>query len=283
MRRDKSNYIIQSVTHALDVLEQFGSPDEELGVTELSKRLKLHKNNVFRLLATLESRGYIEQNKATENYRLGVRCLHLGQRYLAQLGLLHQARPVLFELARKAEETAFLAVARDYSMVTVEVEEPPRPVRAVARPGDLLPLASTAVGKAHLAFGTRSRPSADARDRAPSPKAKRQDSTPDFAWYDTLRSLERMAAQQGPEIDRAKLEKQIDEAVERGYAVEYGEFCPDVHSLAAPVRDYTHTMVAALGLAGPAFRLPAEVLERKLAPELLDAASRLSARLGFTG
>src|SRR5262249_49316178 len=58
MRREKANYTIQSVSHALDVLEQFSGPQAgELGVTELSKRLKLHKNNVFRLLATLESRG----------------------------------------------------------------------------------------------------------------------------------------------------------------------------------------------------------------------------------
>ncbi len=53
MRREKSNYIIQSVSHALDVLEQFYGSVDEIGVTELSKRLKLHKNNVFRLLATL--------------------------------------------------------------------------------------------------------------------------------------------------------------------------------------------------------------------------------------
>ncbi len=86
MRREKSNYIIQSVSHALDVLEQFCGEADELGVTELSKRLKLHKNNVFRLLATLESRGYIEQNKATENYRLGIRCLQLGQSYVAAHG-----------------------------------------------------------------------------------------------------------------------------------------------------------------------------------------------------
>ena len=70
-RREKANYIIRSVSHALDVIEQFFGEADELGVTELSKRLKLHKNNIFRLLATLESRGYIEQNKATENYRLG--------------------------------------------------------------------------------------------------------------------------------------------------------------------------------------------------------------------
>ena len=70
VRREKSNYVIQAVAHALDVLEQFHG-DGELGVTELSKRLKLHKNNVFRILATLEARGYIEQNRSTENYRLG--------------------------------------------------------------------------------------------------------------------------------------------------------------------------------------------------------------------
>ena len=56
VRREKSNYTIQSVSHALDVMEQFNGNVDEIGVTELSKRLKLHKNNVFRLLATLEAR-----------------------------------------------------------------------------------------------------------------------------------------------------------------------------------------------------------------------------------
>ena len=78
VRREKTNYIIQSVSHALDVLEQFTGEPDEFGVTELSKRLKLHKNNVFRLLATLEARGYIEQNKATRELPLGIRCLRLG-------------------------------------------------------------------------------------------------------------------------------------------------------------------------------------------------------------
>ena len=92
VRREKSNYTIQSVSHALDVLEQFNGSVDEIGVTELSKRLKLHKNNVFRLLATLEARGYIEQNRTSENYRLGIKCLHLGRRYIEHMGLVRQAR-----------------------------------------------------------------------------------------------------------------------------------------------------------------------------------------------
>src|SRR5438046_8757151 len=92
VRREKANYVIQSVAHSLDVLEQFAGDAEALGVTELSKRLKLHKNNVFRLLATLESRGYIEQHRATENYRLGIRCLELGPSSVPELDLLRPAR-----------------------------------------------------------------------------------------------------------------------------------------------------------------------------------------------
>src|SRR5579883_3042185 len=108
VRRNKTNYVIQSVAHALDVLEQFFNDADELGVTELSKRLKLHKNNVFRLLATLEARGYIEQNRATENYRLGIKCLHLGRSYIERMGLVKQARPLLEELVRQVRETAYV-------------------------------------------------------------------------------------------------------------------------------------------------------------------------------
>ena len=61
MKKQKSEYSIQTVTNALKLLEAFRD-EEELGVTELSCRLDLHKNNVFRLLATLELQGYIEQS-----------------------------------------------------------------------------------------------------------------------------------------------------------------------------------------------------------------------------
>ena len=136
MRREKTNYVIQSVSHALDVLEQFADPNTgELGVTELSKRLKLHKNNVFRLLATLESRGYIEQNRASENYRLGIRCLQLGQAYVGNMGVVTQARPVMAELARQARETVYVAMLRRGAMVPVEVVEPERAVRLASHPG----------------------------------------------------------------------------------------------------------------------------------------------------
>ena len=255
MRREKSNYIIQSVSHSLDVLEQFFGEADELGVTELSKRLKLHKNNVFRLLATLESRGYIEQNRATENYRLGIRCLQLGQSYVQHMGLLHQARPIIADLVRQVRETTYIAVLRREAVVPIEVVEADRPVRIVSPLGEALPLHCTAAGKALLAF----EPDDALRTLLP-------DGLPRFT--------ERTA-------DRPALVQQLRGVASAGYAVDTGEHLEDVRAVAAPVRDYTRTVVGTLAVVGPAYRLSPERIEKELAPLVVKAGRELSSRLGF--
>jgi DNA-binding IclR family transcriptional regulator len=256
MRREKSNYVIQAVSHALDVLEQFRDQQEELGVTELSKRLKLHKNNVFRLLATLESRGYIEQNRATENYRLGVRCLQLGRSYVERMGLLPQAQPVMADLSRQTRETAFLAVLRGGAAVPIEVVEAERAVRISSPLGELLPLHCTASGKALLAFEHED----DVKALLPAELPRFTDRTP---------------------TDRQALLGQLRGVASAGYAVDMGEHMEDVRSVSAPVRDYTRAVVGALTVAGPAYRFQAERLEKELAPVVTRAARDLSSRLGF--
>ena len=152
VRRDKTNYVIQSVSHSLDVLEEFCRTEDEIGVTDLSKRLKLHKNNVFRLLATLEERGYIEQNKTTENYRLGLRCLQLGQTYIHQVGFLHVSQPILQTLVKKSKESAFVALRKGMDIIPLSFVEAKSAVRVVSFLGDTLPLHCTAPGKIHLTF-----------------------------------------------------------------------------------------------------------------------------------
>ena len=256
MRREKTNYIIQSVSHALDVLEQFSGEHDELGVTELSKRLKLHKNNVFRLLATLESRGYIEQNRATENYRLGIRCLQLGQTYVTQMGLLRQAHPIIETLAQAANETAFVAILRKACVVPLDAVEAKRPVRMTARVGDALPLHCTAAGKVQLAFIS----DADLREALTEGLSRYTDHTI---------------------TDHQTLQHQLKKIAEVGYSVELGEHIADVHSIAVPIRDYTRNVVGSLAVSGPAHRMSGERLEKEIAPLMQKAGHELSSRLGF--
>jgi len=256
VRREKSNYTIQSVSHALDVMEQFNGNVDEIGVTELSKRLKLHKNNVFRLLATLEARGYIEQNKITENYRLGLKCLQLGQTFIHQLGLLLQARSTLEDLVKLTKESAFVAIRKGTAIVPLEFVEPARPVRVVSFLGTALPSHCTAAGKVYLVFES---------------EGGLSQALPERLDRHTEKTI----------TDRQLLAEQMRNVSETGYAIDQGEFSEDISSVAVPVRDYTRTLVGALGVAGPGHRLSSETIKQEIAPKLLRAGSELSKRLGY--
>jgi IclR family KDG regulon transcriptional repressor len=255
VRREKSNYAIQSVTHALDVLEQFNAKVDEIGITELSKRLKLHKNNIFRLLATLEARGYIEQNKATENYRLGLKCLQLGQFYMNRMDFLTEARTTLVELAKSVNESCYVAVKKGAAIVPLDFVEPENPVRVVSLIGRALPLHCTAPGKIHLAF--------EGEDAA--------ESLPEKLERFTNKTI----------IDREALLRQLKQVGSAGYALDNGEFMEEVTSVAVPIRDHTRALVGSLTIAGPASRLTAERVEKEIVPLITRGGNGLSDRLGY--
>jgi len=256
-KRNKSSYIIQSVTNALDLLEEFRGDETELGVTELSKRLSLHKNNVFRLLATLESRGYMEQNKITGNYRLGLRVLELGQVFIKHMGLLKMARPVLEDIVGKCNETSYLGVIRENRVVYVDVVEATRPVRVVSRVGVGLPVYCSAVGKVQIAFE-----SDDEVERALS-------GTPLKAF--TPHTI----------TERATLNEHLKRVHETGYAMDDEEYDEGIRCVAVPIRDYTRRVIAGISISGPAYRFTDERMEKELIPLALESGRSLSRRLGY--
>jgi DNA-binding IclR family transcriptional regulator len=256
VRREKANYTIQSVSHALDVLEQFNANADEIGVTELSKRLKLHKNNVFRLLATLEARGYIEQNKLTENYRLGLKCLQLGQTFIKQTGLLLQSRSVLEELSSATKESALVAIRKGNGIVPLDFVEPKRAVRVVSMLGSGLPAHCTAAGKIYLVFESEGGVSRGIPER-----------------------LERFTDR--TILDRKALLENLKEISEAGYAVDQGEFTDEITSVAVPVRDYTRILVGALAVMAPSHRMSPDTIKKEIAPLVLRAGNDLSRRLGY--
>ncbi len=256
-RKEKSEYIIQAVSHALDLLEQFHDDVDELGVTELSKRLKLHKNNVFRLLATLESRGYIEQNKATENYRLGLKALELGQTFIKQMGLLRQAKPILEKIVANCNETSYVAIFKEASVVYLDVVETDMTVRVVSRVGSRLPAYCTASGKVHLAFMSEE----EVNELYPNRQLKGYTST-------TI-------------TDREQLKDVLKQVAEQGYSIDDEEMDLGVRCVAAPIRDYTRRIVGALSISGPTMRLSNERITKELIPLMQASAEELSSRLGY--
>ncbi|MBI5419342.1 MAG: IclR family transcriptional regulator [Deltaproteobacteria bacterium] len=256
VRRDKSNYIIQSVAHALDVLEEFRGEVDELGVTELSKKLKLHKNNVFRILATLQSRNYIEQNKTNDNYRLGIKCLELGQTFIQQRGLLKQAQPILHELAEKSGETSYLSIMRGSDVIYLDAVETTSTVRVISRVGLHMPVHATAAGKALIAYESEE----ELRKRFNADLSR-------FTKH-TITGTE-------------DLLKNLAESRAKEYATDLEEFEEGLRCIAAPIRDYTRKVIAALSVSGPAHRLSDEKIEQSIGPEVVRSAKALSTRLGY--
>jgi IclR family KDG regulon transcriptional repressor len=256
-KREKESYGIQSVTNALNLLEQFKGRRDELGVTDLSNKMELHKNKIFRLLATLEARGYIEQNKATENYRLGVKSLELGQTFIKQNGLVRQVKPFLKEIVKQCNEMAYMGTILQSSVVYLDAEEAKQTVKVVNRVGWRLPLHCTAIGKAQIAYLSEE----------------------ELGKLGVLDNMDKFT--ENTIVDRTKFIRHLKEVVKRGYAIDNEEYNPGVSCVGVPVRDYAGRVVGGLSVCGPSFRMTDELLKTKIIPVVKDAGEKVSKRLGF--
>ncbi|TWJ11270.1 IclR family transcriptional regulator [Geobacter argillaceus] len=256
MKKQTTNYRIYTVEYALDVLEQFLDNTDELGMTELRKRLNLNKYTLGRLLATLASRSYIEVNNGTDCYRLGIRNLEMGQSAIKQMKLPRQARAVLESVVRDCNETTDVAIMRGSEIYCLDAVESSHPVRVVPRMGTMLPAHCTAAGKVLLANGSEA----------------------DLQRYlsEDLRQLTMNTI-----IDRDQFRRLLSTIAAQDYALEDEELNLGVRSVAAPIRNYTGGVVGAVSVSGPIMRFNTARMYDELVPQVKRAAKEISLRLGY--
>ncbi|MGH6912826.1 MAG: IclR family transcriptional regulator [Geminicoccales bacterium] len=247
-------YKVAAVDRAFSLLEVMAQYPE-LGVTELAERTGNTKSLVFRLLYTLEQRGYVHKSADARTYRLGYRTLFLAEHTRRQSALIAAAGPVLDELALTTRENALLIVREDLHSVCVAMRESPKPLRLFAQIGKYGPLHAGGGPKVLLAF-------------APEEVRRAILDAPLEGF--TTTSI----------TDRTKLARTLAEIRQAGFTLSIGELDPDVFSMAAPVRDFTGEVVAALTVTGPLSRLNAGE-RRRFRKLILDAAERLSVELGL--
>jgi IclR family acetate operon transcriptional repressor len=247
---------VRSVDRAAALLLALGDTAGEAGVTELARRLGLHKSTASRLLATLEKRGLVEQDEENGKYRLGLVVIRLAERAEQTLDLRSIAMPELDRLARMTRETTGLGVLHDDALLTVAQADGPNLVAMGDWTGRHMPLHCAASGKVLLA------------------------SLPE---REVLR-LVRRGLQQCTDRTLTRLEPLLEELARvrrRGFATAFGEFEPTMNAVAAPVHDARGAVVAAVDVRGPSFRVaPARVPE--LVQHAREAAAAISVRLGGT-
>ncbi|MEK6721703.1 MAG: IclR family transcriptional regulator [Chloroflexota bacterium] len=247
---------VRSVDRAASLLLALGDSQGEAGVTELARRLGLHKSTASRLLATLERRGLVEQDDETGKYRLGLVVIRLAERAEKTLDLRSIAMPELERLARLTHETTGLGVLDGDQLLTVAQADGPNLIAVGDWTGRSTPLHCVASGKVLLA-ALAEREVMRIVKRGPAMFTER-----------TIVELEPLLA----ELVRAR---------RRGYATAIGEYELGLNAVAAPVHDARGQVVAAVDIWGPAFRLtPRRIPE--LAGQAREAAAAISVRLGGT-
>jgi IclR family acetate operon transcriptional repressor len=249
---------IRSVLRTLELLKALGELGAPAGISELARMLGLSPSTVYRIAYTLQSEGFLSQDRQSGKYAIGPTFVLIADRWSGRRLLEAKARPVLRRLADELNESAGIAVGRDDSVVFTLAEEPRNFLRVHLRVGTPLPLHATAVGKVILASWSDAEVDAFLQNRPLERYTEH-----------TVTSPERLRA----ELARIRA---------TGLAVNDEEFVPGVRCLAVPVRDSSGHVVAAMTVAGPASRMTGEKLTRCQAA-LVQAAREVSAELGYRG
>ena len=246
---------LSSVANSIRLLTSFSGEEEELGITTLATRLHLAKSTVHRLATTLASAGFLEQNADTGKYRLGVALFELGALVRRRMDVANEARPKLRELLEKTGETVQLGIVDQFSVLYVYEMESRHAIRTAAAVGGRAPLHCTAVGKVLLAY-------------QPVDYVKQVVERGLSAY--TSRTLTR----------REAVLEMLEEVRQREHAIDDEESESGLRAIAAPVRNHTGAVIAALGVAAPVQRMSKKTMHTCV-PSVVDAASAVSARLGY--
>lgn len=248
-----TDYTVGPLASALDIMLQFEDGQPELRVSDLARRVGVTRNKAFRLVKTLESRGFLQ--RVGEHYRVGVRLLALGKLAAQPIEVLQAAaRPEMEALAEQTGETVYVLVPDGAEAVCVAVIESAHYLRISVAIGQRRPLHAGA-GQKMLLAGLD-----DQRVR---------------------QVLSRRGVVFTPSTitDQAELEQQLDEIRRHGYSLSLGEVDPDAGAVAAPIYDYSGQMVATI-VVGGAMSRATNNLERRWTELVVAAAGRISSQLG---
>lgn len=251
MAKEQALAEIQSLARGLKLLGLLGSAADDLGVTELAAEMGIDKSSVSRLVQTLASYGFAEQDPVSRRYRLGPEVVRLSRTLLTRMPLRDEAKPFLRELVDRTGECAHVAILAQQQALYVDQVEPTSSLRVSTGVGSLAPLHCTALGKSLLAF---------------DPSASLPPELPAYT-HNTI-------------TDREALSAHLTETRRRGFAVDDEEFEPGVRCLAAPIYDYRGKIVGAIGVSGPATRMNAERME-EYAAVVVAIGRTLSDRMSF--
>ena len=250
----QDKYIVPGLERGLLLLCEFTRSNRTLTAPELARRLALPRSTIFRLLTTLETMGFV--TRSGNEYRLGMSVLRLGFEYLASLELTELGQPLLARLCDRVNYPSNLVVRDGRSIVYVAKVSPPSVFSSAVNVGTRLPAHATVLGRILL----------------------------EDLSLSELRELfpEEHLEQHSPCTPKNALElfDMVQADRQRGFVSGEGFFESSISTVAAPVRDGSSKIVAALGVTVPTAQI-AHVNFNELLLQVRRSADELSRLLNY--
>lgn len=261
-RNEKPTNLIQTVERVASVLDALAQSGQGISLGALSTKVGLSKGTTHRILSSLLYFDFVRQDAENRDYALGFKLAELGSSLLEQMDVRKEAKPYLRDLSRRTNETSYLVILDGIEVIyveKVESEDPSVILRATAKVGQRNPANSCAVGKTLLA----QLPEKD---------------------LDAL--MEKMPLVQKTEntiTDPQQLKEHLKLVAARDYAVDDEENERGIRCVAAPIRDESGRVVAAISISGPAVRVTRQRIQDSLKDEILKTSTEISRKIGFRG
>jgi IclR family KDG regulon transcriptional repressor len=250
----EENELVRSVVKVISLFEILAK-QEEMGLTEISKGINIHKSTAYRFLTSLKELGYVKQNPDNEKYSLSLRLFEVGAEVLTRLNEREAARPVMKKLAEQTGETIHLGMLDGEEVVYIDKIDSLQTLRMYSNIGRRSPAYCTAIGKVLLAWG----PSEIMNHLLGQGNFYR------FTEYTV--------------IEPYRLREEFHRIREQGYAEDHEEHELGICCVAAPIRNMNGDVTAAISIAVPKLRFQDDRLPY-FQTLIVEAAKEVSSRLG---
>lgn len=247
---------LTSIDKAFYVLDSLCNGDSKgHSLKNLSRELGFNKSTTHRILDTLKSHGFARQDEESKKYKPGLRIVELGERVLEGIDIRKEAHQELSRLSDKVNEVVHLGIIEGKEVVYLDKFNPPkRPFQLYSSIGKSAPIHCTGLGKAILAFLSKSR-----RERLIEEQ-----------------ELQRFTPQ--TITSSSKLSGELEDIRKSGYAVDNKEHEEEVRCIGVPIKDHGDKARAAISVTVPSFRVDLEEL-KEYVPETKETARRISKKL----
>lgn len=244
-----------STVRVLRIFEEIAECPDGIGVTELADRLEINKSTVYRFLATLEEEQYLEQQRETKKYQLGIKMFELASRVMNQVDWTKDIRPFIVDLKDRVNETVHLGIIDAGEVVYIDKVECERSIRMYSRVGKRAPVYCTGIGKAILAF------------------------LPEDQRMQIISNLTYTKFTENTITDEQELIKEIKKIRAQGFSLDKEEHELGINCAAAPIFNHDGQILGGISVAGPSSRVNEENLF-DLATEIKETAQLISRRMG---